>query len=64
MCDFESNAVLGETNSLYTARGEQGMGTSQSMIDDMKIFLDTEEEMNNRVKWHYIRTDYRLFGQK
>ena len=53
---YESNELLGETTSLYTARGEQGMGSTYSDLDYMSIFIDPYDEMSNRMRWHYETT--------
>ena len=38
---YESNELIGETTSLYTARGEQGMGSTYNDLYNMNIFIDT-----------------------
>ena len=59
---YLSNEEMGETESLYTARGDQGMGCMKSMIDDLGIIAEADS-FESLVRWHYTNED-QLIGKK
>lgn len=59
---YSSNPALGETEMLYTARGEQGMGTVQSMVDSMGV-VTKEDAYDSLIRWHYVKQSEGLLGK-
>ena len=59
---YSSNAALGETEQLYTARGDQGMGSVTSLTDTLGVVTD-EETYDSLLRWHYIKQSDRLVGK-
>ena len=59
---YSSNPALGETETLYTARGEQGMGTVQSLVDSLGI-VTSEDTYDSLVRWHYVKQSEGLLGK-
>ena len=45
-----SSSELGETFQLYTARGDQGMGTSTDVVDSHGIVVD-DSTYDSLLKW-------------
>lgn len=59
---FSSNEALGETELLYTARGDQGMGTLQSLMDTLGVETATGS-YDSLFRWHYETKSEKLIGK-
>lgn len=60
---YSSNFAMGETEQLYTARGEQGMGTLQSLADKIGV-VAKEDTWDSLLRWHYTEQNDRIVGKK
>ena len=54
---------MGETEQLYTARGEQGMGTSVATLEAFGVTID-EEKYDSLLRWHYTSKNPSLLGKR
>lgn len=59
---YSSSYALGETEQLYTARGDQGMGTVTGLTDTLGV-VTNEETYDSLLRWHYIKQSDRLVGK-
>ena len=59
---YSSNFALGETEQLYTARGDQGMGTTTGLTDNLGV-VTNEETYDSLLRWHYIKQSDFLVGK-
>ena len=53
---------MGETEQLYTARGDQGMGTVQALTDDLGV-ITQDDTYDSLLRWHYIKQSDKLVGK-
>jgi len=60
--DFQSNEAMGNTFSLYTARGEQGMGTTSNLLKFAGVVAN-EDNQESVLKWHYTSKEKRFLGK-
>ncbi len=61
--DYNSNDNMRLTEALYTARGDQGMGTTQSLLDFAGVIVD-DDSYASLLKWHYSSKEKRFFGTR
>ena len=54
---------MGGTEQLYTARGEQGMGTSVDTLEAFGVTID-EEKYDSLLRWHYTSKNPSLLGKR
>ena len=47
-----SNYELGETHQLYTARGEQGMGTNKAVVNNFNVIPDGDP-YHTLIRWYF-----------
>ncbi len=60
---YNSRESMGLTESLYTARGDQGMGTTQYLLDFAGVVVD-DDSYASLLKWYYSSKERRFFGKR
>ena len=60
--DYQANDAMGNTFQLYTARGEQGMGTTSNLLSFAGVVAN-EDNQESVLKWHYKSKEKRFLGK-